>query len=264
MLSIARPRIGLGLRAAQSYGPAVQQVRFLKGQPNDRVRPLIPDAQRMLPAYITPPRSSLPSWLSFRNRWQYTRRWIGQFVRSTIMVGMMKRSLASGKYVPKEKFNFGQFPQRAMEKYIGFNTALAKGNIETLRLYATDTYVDSLKKEIRARSPLKTYNWELLDTVQPPKTVAVALARMDSVSKQYLMQITLRIHTRQKLTVQSPGSQPQEIIKEIIEYPAFERMLWLPGQDFAICGKHEEFNLEQAIARRDQAAQRSSNQSTLQ
>ncbi|GAA5880659.1 hypothetical protein JCM3774_000567 [Rhodotorula dairenensis] len=130
-----------------------------------------------------------------------------------------------------------QFQERALIAYQQTNQALATGNYERLRDFASHEVVEGVKAQRTRKLQGLRMSWKLHDV----KEQTILCTREQEVFKadEFIGQIAVRFVTMQSLEIRDVrnnlvGTGSHEHPQEVIEYYIYQRDMWRPEDDWKV------------------------------
>ncbi|ODV92709.1 hypothetical protein CANCADRAFT_19620, partial [Tortispora caseinolytica NRRL Y-17796] len=117
------------------------------------------------------------------------------------------------------RVNFVQMKQLALENFIAVNTAFAKGREPQIADNCSILTNHALKERLKHVDPNIKMSWELLRYNRKPRIVL--LQPLEIPNAPSALQAVYRIDSRQRLTVEKPGQEPQVTETDLVQYPGF-------------------------------------------
>ncbi|BGP39822.1 hypothetical protein JCM10449v2_003774 [Rhodotorula kratochvilovae] len=134
-----------------------------------------------------------------------------------------------------------QFEERTLAAYQAMNQALALGNYDRLRQYATSSVIDAIKVQRTRKLQGLRLSWKLHRVVEQE----IVCARQQEIVKkdEYVGQAVVRFVTEQSLEVRDAhgrliGTGSHDRPEIVTEYCIFQRDMWRPDDNW-MCIKRQ-------------------------
>ncbi|CAI5446369.1 unnamed protein product [Caenorhabditis angaria] len=136
-----------------------------------------------------------------------------------------------------EKFDIKTFTEKAEDIYVQAHKALEQRNKQQMHKYITEYAFAKMWPDVENGS----VRFELIEMVEPSKVVAVRCFDNPPKSGNDIAQITVRMHSKQKLSIYDRfGSLilgSEEEAKDVVEYVVFENHIAVVDGEWRLHGK---------------------------
>ncbi|GAA6002443.1 hypothetical protein JCM10207_001122 [Rhodosporidiobolus poonsookiae] len=146
----------------------------------------------------------------------------------SLFTRMRWRSLLGAKW-------FDQFKDRSLVAYREMNHALATGNFDKLRTFASHSVLDAIKTQRTRKLQGLRMSWKLHKVVE--QTIVCAREQEIFKKDEKVGQVAVRFVTEQSLEIRDlqgrlVGNGSHERPERVTEYCIFQRDMWRPDDDW--------------------------------
>lgn len=212
---------------SKRFGTQERQ-RIYISSPGQLISPFLPPAS-------TPPLLSVKGWQS---RYKSLKN---------IMISIISgQQIKSRLKTLNEKFSSRLFRSKAQELYTSINTAIAAGDIGTLRSQLTESMYSVVAKEVglKQRQHSRPVNLSWSAELDPPKVVCVRFSRVSAEKLEDFGQVTVYFQGKQTVSVNDiSGKVVSSTTSNVSEYWTFERHLQKYGS-WRLCAKPTHSTIE--------------------